>query len=105
MTFLKTTVSILCLIGLGISGCADRAVVSSTPDEPEILTIHADGTMEFRNRILPEEDVVIYSDVGGSEKAAIRIRMEPLHPDYYRDTIIVDRIRRITDESVVPDSD
>lgn len=58
---------------------------------PEILTVRDDGSMWFRDRPLPERDVIIYPDGTGGEKAAVRIRMEPLHPDFFRDTIIVVR--------------
>lgn len=42
---------------------------------------------------MPDQDVVIYEDGFGGERAAVRIRMEPLHPDFFRDTIIVERVR------------
>jgi hypothetical protein len=57
----------------------------------DTLTVREDGSMWFRNRPLPPRDVIIYADGAGGEKAAVRIRMEPLHPDFFRDTIIVVR--------------
>ncbi len=70
---------------------------STVVKEPEELTIYPDGTMEFRNRIMNEDEVVIYSDGTGGEKAAVRV-WTPLRPRirednvFYRDTIIVDRV-------------
>ena len=70
---------------------------STVKSEPEILTIYPDGTMEFRDRIMNEDEVVIYSDGKGGERAAVRV-WSPLRPRtrednvYYRDTIIVDRV-------------
>jgi hypothetical protein len=46
--------------------------------------------MEFRNRKLPGEDVIIYPDGSGGERAAVKV-YDPLHPDYYRDSIRVER--------------
>ena len=65
--------------------------------EPEILTIYPDGTMVFRGRVMNEDEVIIYPDGRGGEKAAVRV-WEPLRPTarkdskYYRDTIVVDRV-------------
>jgi len=61
-------------------------------DEPEILTIYPDGSMKLMGRPVPPEDVVIYPDGYGGEKAAIKSGLDPLHPPFYRDTIIVDRV-------------
>jgi hypothetical protein len=47
--------------------------------------------MEFRNRLMATEDVVIYPDGFGGEKAAVRIRLEPFRSDFFRDTIVVER--------------
>ena len=46
--------------------------------------------MEFRNRKLPEGDVIIYPDGSGWERAAVKV-YDPMHPDYYRDSIRVER--------------
>ena len=63
------------------------------PDEPKMekLTVKSDGTMEFRKRTLPEKDVIIYPDGSGGERAAIKV-YDPMHPDYYRDSIRVERV-------------
>ena len=81
----------LCLGGLLATGCTHSPSVASAPGGPEKLVIHPDGSMVFRDRPISGNDVVIYRDGYGGEKAAVRIRMEPLHPDFFRDTIIVER--------------
>lgn len=58
--------------------------------EPEILYIYPDGRMELNNRIMNDEDVIIYEDGRGGERAAVKLRI-PRRPDVYRDTIIVER--------------
>ncbi len=69
--------------------------------EQEIFYIYPDGTMEFRGRIKNKEDVVIYEDGRGGERAAIKIIVprNPLnrypkqrHSHFYRDNITVERI-------------
>jgi len=60
--------------------------------QPEILTIFPDGSMKLMNRLIPAEDVVIYPDGYGGEKAAVKVRLEPLHPAFYRDSIVVRRL-------------
>ena len=57
----------------------------------EVLVIYADGTMKLNDRIMNAKDVVIYPDGYGGERAAVRVFV-PLHPDFFRDTIPVDRI-------------
>ena len=79
------------LILLLASGCAGVAVPErAAVKEQETLIVYPDGTMEFKNRGMYEKDVVIYPDGRGGERAAVKMRV-PLHPDFYRDTIIVDR--------------
>jgi|GEM_PF-4392733 len=48
--------------------------------------------MKFRGHPIPKKDVVIYEDGDGGEKAAVRIRVKPLHPDFFRDSIVVERV-------------
>jgi hypothetical protein len=72
------------------AGCTDTAVKPAQP-QPERLVVYHDGSMEFRDRPIPQEDVVIYPDGTGGERAAVKIRMEPLHPAFYRDSIVVER--------------
>lgn len=75
-----------------VTGCVSDPSISLEDDLlPEILTVREDGSMWFRERPIPDRDVIIYSDGARGEKAAVRIRMEPLHPDFFRDTIVVVR--------------
>ena len=90
----------LLLTGLIAAGCTHSPVAASGPKTPEKLVIHPDGSMVFRNRPISENDVVIYEDGFGGEKAAVRIRMEPLHPDFFRDTIVVER-RTLPEDNTV----
>lgn len=78
------------------AGCGGAPLQTSGDRVPEILTIYPDGSMKLMDRPVPEEDVVIYPDGYGGEKAAVIVRIEPLHPNFYRDTIIV---RRVTGEA------
>ena len=64
---------------------------STDAKKPEILYIFPDGRYEFQGRTMNEEDVVIYKDGRGGERAAVKLLI-PRHPDVYRDTITVERI-------------
>ena len=85
------------LICVFITACAtSRPPVATGEKEPEILYIHVDGTMVFKGRIMNEEDVIIYEDGFGGERAAVKVYI-PFKEDIYRDTITVER-----EEVVVP---
>ena len=56
----------------------------------DILYVYDDGSMKLNDRYIDPDNVVIYPDGFGGERAALKMRV-PLHPDYYRDTIIVER--------------
>jgi hypothetical protein len=73
-------------------------VVNST-DSHETLYVYEDGLMEFNSRYINSEDVVIYADGRGGERAAIKVRF-PLHSDFYRDSIIVVRVANKFDEAI-----
>jgi len=81
---------ILLVVFSGIVACASQSYVRQTQKEPEILTVRSDGTMVFNQRTLNKEDVVIYPDGFGGERAAIKVYV-PLKPDFYRNTIRVQR--------------
>ena len=98
MKLSKLKLAGLCLTSLILSACAEAPVVVSQASAPEKLIIHSNGSMEFRNRVLPERDVVIYDDGYGGEKAAVRVRLEPLHPDFFRDSIIVERMTPLQED-------
>ncbi|MEE9552417.1 MAG: hypothetical protein V3V89_05165, partial [Gammaproteobacteria bacterium] len=63
------------------------------------LYINADGSMEFRGREMNPDEVVIYPDGFGGERAAVILRV-PLRQlryedsTYYRDTIVVKRLTK-----------
>jgi hypothetical protein len=72
-------------------GCASTpGPEKAVTKERETLIVYSDGSMKFNNRGMNKKDVVIYPNGRGGEFAAVKIRV-PLHPDFYRDTIIVER--------------
>ena len=76
----------------GLAGCAmEPQAVAHKHTPPDTLTVHNDGTMEFRNHLVSQDDVVIYPDGFGGERAAIKVHV-PYKKDFYRDTIRVHRI-------------
>jgi hypothetical protein len=83
------------MLTIALAGCMSQTPVKTSTKEPEHLFVYADGSMEFRNRKIDAEEVIIYKDGRGGEKAAVKISMEPLHPPFYRDSIIV--VRKATD--------
>lgn len=74
-----------------LSACASQPVSMHVQKYPEILTIFDDGKMVFKDRYVNLDDVVIYPDGFGGERAAIKMRI-PSKPGFYRDSIIVQRI-------------
>lgn len=73
-----------------LTGCLNAPWLKSG-HVPEKLIVHRDGSMELDHKPVSPHDVVFYPDGYGGEKAAVRVRLEPLHPDFFRDTIIVVR--------------
>lgn len=90
--YLSTLKSIFLALTLAILAACSHAPEMAGTKEPEILTIFPNGKMKLMGRLIPAEDVVIYPDGFGGEKAAVKVRLEPLHPAFYRDSIIVRRI-------------
>lgn len=88
MTHLAKAMALVLALAL-LSGCNSVPVRDTA--EPDKLIVYEDGTMEYRDRRMPVEDVVIYADGFGGERAAVRVRVEPMRPDFFRDTIIVER--------------
>lgn len=89
-------ITMLVVLFMNICACVSRPVSLHEPETPASLTIYDDGRMLFRDRIISREDVVIYPDGFGGERAAIKMHV-PAKPDYYRDSIRVDRIRAGSD--------
>ena len=54
------------------------------------LYIQPNGQMQLNQLPVDAEDVVIYPDGRGGERAAVKVRTE-VHPPFYRDTIAVIR--------------
>ena len=97
MKFIGKSALLLLMITFSLSGCMSQAPVKKVAKAPEHLYIYDDGSMEFQNRGIDAEDVVIYSDGRGGEKAAVKVSMEPIHPAFFRDSIIV--VRKPTDSA------
>ena len=76
--------------------CASQPVPTLVQKSPETLTVYEDGKMVLNDRLVNMDDVVIYPDGVGGERAAIRMRM-PSKPNFYRDTIKVQRITSHTE--------
>jgi len=94
--------SIIVISILSSTGCtttpATNYVVESS-DLNNTLFIYEDGRMEFNSRFVNDEDVVIYPNGRGGEYAAIKVRV-PIHPDFYRDSILVIRVVNKFDETI-----
>lgn len=74
-----------------IASCTTGQSISNPGEKKkEVLVVYPDGTMMLNGRIMNEEDVVIYPDGYGGERAAVRVFV-PIHPDFFRDTIPVER--------------
>ncbi len=85
---------LLLVSGLLTSACTstgDRNT-SASASEPDVLIIYPDGSMRLKNRMIPREDVVIYPDGFGGERAAVKMWRVPFHPPFYRDSIVVERL-------------
>ena len=83
-------VCVLVLSSLVVISCTVAPPDPAVQKEPEILYVHPDGSMVLNGRLMNEEDVIIYDDGRGGERAAVKLRI-PRRPDVYRDTIIVER--------------
>lgn len=93
---------ILSLNWLLIAACSTTPTTSSVidlSDKPETLMVYEDGRMEYQSKFVNRDDVVIYADGRGGERAAIKVRV-PIHPDFYRDSILVVRVDNKFEESI-----
>lgn len=87
---------------LFLASCTTAPVtsdVANTSELHETLFIYEDGRMELNARYVDVEDVVIYPDGRGGEKAAVRVHF-PLHSSFYRDSIVVLRVERKFDDAI-----
>lgn len=81
------------IIGLILlAGCTMAPPVGDayTNSNPDVLTVKNDGTMVFHQREISRNDVVIYNDGFGGQKAAVRVYV-PFRNDFFRDSIVVHR--------------
>lgn len=93
----------------GLLGCALAALAAGCapgPRQPlggavhhDRLYIRPNGEMRLNHTPVEADDVVIYPDGRGGERAAVKVRTE-VHPPYYRDTIAV--IREAPDGQPAP---
>jgi hypothetical protein len=65
----------------------------------ETLYVYEDGQMKLDSRYINSQDVVIYPDGRGGEKAAVKVHV-PIHSAFYRNSIIVVRVENKFEESV-----
>lgn len=82
------------IAGLTLAACNEASMLKSADKGTETLLIYTDGRMVLNNRIMPNEDVIIYQDGLGGEKAAVKMYV-PYHPPFYRDSIVVERLGSI----------
>lgn len=90
MKYSRTILLLACLMTL-FSCTPGQSVSRPDAGKEEVLVVYPDGTMMLNGRIMDKEDVAIYPDGFGGERALVRV-MVPLHPDFFRDTIPVERI-------------
>jgi len=84
------------MVFLSNAACTSTAPITHVTEAPQsknILVVYEDGRMELNARYVNAEDVVIYDDGKGGERAAVKVRV-PIHPDFYRDSIIVVRVKK-----------
>lgn len=88
-------------VAAGTSGCtsAPTSEVPSPGAHHDRLYIQSNGEMHLNQTPIDAEDVVIYPDGRGGERAAVKVRPE-VHPPFYRDTISV--IREAPPEEPAP---
>ncbi len=95
-------IPVLIIFLFAIAACTTTPIVNDmaeSPESHETLFVYDDGRMKFNSRYIDGEDVVIYADGRGGEKAAVKVRV-PLHSDFYRDSILVVRVVNKFDEAV-----
>lgn len=89
-TMIIRTILLLGCIFVVVSCTSSQFASKPSEKKEEIMVVYPDGTMMLNGRIMNDKDVVIYPDGYGGERAAVRVFV-PLHPDFFRDTIPVER--------------
>ncbi len=95
-------IPVLITLLFSTAACTTTPITNDVVESPKLherLYVYADGRMKFNSRYVNDENVVIYADGRGGEKAAIKVRV-PLHSDFYRDSILVVRVVNNFEESV-----
>lgn len=88
----KTRVFSITFAVLLVAGCNQtRPAMISEADNKQTLYVLPDGTMEYKGRVMANDDVVIYQDGQGGERAAVKLYF-PLYSHAWRDTITVERV-------------
>ena len=95
-----TIISLLTVILSSTACSSTMSNVLESSESDNTLLVYEDGRMEFNSRFVNEDEVVIYNDGRGGERAAIKVRV-PIHSDFYRDSIVVVRVADQFDETVV----
>lgn len=93
---------VLITIFVSVSACNTASIkndMSNFSTSRETLYVYEDGKMKLDSRYVDSQDVVIYADGKGGEKAAVKVRV-PIHSDFYRDSIMVVRVVKEYEESV-----
>ncbi len=68
-------------ISFSLASCAHDPFAEPLDQEKDKMIVYSDGTMEFRGRTYSTDNVVIYPDGFGGERAAVKLYV-PLHPDF-----------------------
>lgn len=85
-----------------MSACTTSSITNSyfePSSSDETLYVYEDGRMALNARFVNAEDVVIYADGRGGEKAAVKVHV-PIHAAFYRDSIVVVRVVNKLDEAL-----
>lgn len=90
MNLNKILASLVLALCMSISACSMGPPIKKVEKKPDVLVVQSDGSFVLNNRNVVKSDVIIYPDGFGGEKAAVKVR-NPIHPDFFRDTIIVRR--------------
>ena len=77
--------------------CTHDPYIAEQQTGPDVLVVQEDGTMYYKDRAMPPDDVILYKDGFGGERAAVKVYV-PYKHDFYRDSI---RVYREKPEPVV----
>ena len=80
----------LLVFTLGLIACTHEPYIAEQHNGPEVLIVQEDGSMYYHERAMPPDDVIIYADGFGGERAAVKVYV-PYKNDFYRDSIRVYR--------------